>query len=181
MAASPSSGAANVRPATVDDAAAIAAVNVTSWRAAYAGIVRDAELAALSGGERRDRWERLLAGGGQVCVAERDGEICGYVAFGSDHGRDPTAGEVYALYVDPASWNVGLGRQLLATALAELAATGRTRTVLWTLASNARARRFFESAGFAADGAERPWQAGVITLTELRYTRTLLAAPSPTP
>ena len=162
-----------LRLATSADAGGIAQVNVASWRAAYQRIVPDAVLAALSLEERGERWERLLAGGGGALVTEVRGTIVGYVAFGPDHGREPATGEVYALYVDPDSWSGGIGTALLAGALERLVTSGYTRAVLWALADNARGRRFFEAAGFAADGEERPWEAGNVTLTELRYARDL--------
>jgi RimJ/RimL family protein N-acetyltransferase len=53
----------------------------------------------------------------------------------------------------PAWWSAGLGRALTDAALAELRAVGYRRVVLWTLTGNARARRFYDKAGFAPDGA----------------------------
>jgi RimJ/RimL family protein N-acetyltransferase len=44
--------------------------------------------------------------------------------------------------------------------------------VLWTLAGNARARRFYERAGFTPDGATSRL-AGLGHVEEVRYARTL--------
>ena len=50
-----------VRAATIEDARAIATIHVETWRAAYAGIVPAAHLAALSIDEREVRWRSILA------------------------------------------------------------------------------------------------------------------------
>ena len=42
--------------------------------------------------------------------------------------------------------------------------------VLWVLADNARARRFYERAGFAADGSSKILT-GLGGVLEIRYTR----------
>ena len=67
-----------------------------------------------------------------------------------------TAGEMaelYALYVHPGWWSTGTGRALMDRVLAEVRAEGYPRIVLWVLAENARARRFYERCGFRLSGA----------------------------
>jgi GNAT superfamily N-acetyltransferase len=82
------------------------------------------------------------------------------------------AGEVYAIYLAPAWWSAGIGRALMDAALAELRAGGYRRVVLWTLTGNARARRFYDRAGFAPDGATNILS-GLGGAEELRYVRDL--------
>ncbi|HEX2356272.1 MAG TPA: N-acetyltransferase, partial [Micromonosporaceae bacterium] len=52
-----------VRPATADDADAIAAVHVQGWQAGYAGIMPADTLAGLDVDERARRWRERLATG----------------------------------------------------------------------------------------------------------------------
>jgi ribosomal protein S18 acetylase RimI-like enzyme len=61
----------------------------------------------------------------------------------------------------------------MASALDRLAAAGYEQATLWVLDTNARARRFYEAAGFRADGAEKPDDRGTFTLREVRYRRPL--------
>jgi GNAT superfamily N-acetyltransferase len=82
------------------------------------------------------------------------------------------AAEVYAIYLSPAWWSAGVGRALMDAALAELRAGGYRRVVLWTLTGNARARRFYDRAGFAPDGATNILS-GLGGAEELRYVRDL--------
>ena len=50
-----------IRPATVADADAIAALHAASWRSAYRGILKDDTLGPALDGERRTHWRRKLA------------------------------------------------------------------------------------------------------------------------
>jgi len=81
-------------------------------------------------------------------------------------------GELYAMYLAPAWWSAGVGRALMAAVLSELRAVGYRRAVLWTLTGNARARRFYDRAGFAPDGATN-LLISLGRVEELRYVRDL--------
>ena len=43
--------------------------------------------------------------------------------------------------------------------------------MLWVLPANARARRFYEIAGWAADGSERTMEVLGVVVPEVRYRR----------
>ncbi|NUL25824.1 hypothetical protein HRW17_26205, partial [Streptomyces lunaelactis] len=45
--------------------------------------------------------------------------------------------------------------------------------LLWVLKENDRARRFYEKAGFAPDGAEEPFEVDGVAVPEVRYARAL--------
>jgi ribosomal protein S18 acetylase RimI-like enzyme len=87
-------------------------------------------------------------------------------------GQAGETGELYTLYVMPAHWSTGVGRALTDAALDGLRAAGYRRVVLWTLTENARARRFYDKAGFAPDGATNVLD-GLGNVEELRYVRDL--------
>ena len=87
-----------------------------------------------------------------VLVAERDGEVVGYVYAGLEplswkELRGP-AGFVHDLVVAEAARGSGIGTQLLDAAVAWLRDRGAPRVLLWTAAPNEGAQRLFESAGF---------------------------------
>ncbi len=74
---------------------------------------------------------------GWVTVAEdRAGAVLGFLAREGSY--------VHALFVAPGAQGRGVGRALL-----EDAQRGASRLELWTFVANARARRFYERAGFA--------------------------------
>ena len=86
--------------------------------------------------------------------------------------EDPAgAGELYAINVDPDAWGTGAGRALLEAAQAKLARMGFAETVLWVLPANARARRFYEIAGWVSDGTERTMEVLGVVVPEVRYRR----------
>jgi GNAT superfamily N-acetyltransferase len=94
------------------------------------------------------------------------GEIVGYASYGperglngtprtrrdSPHSRDHRRAELYALYVTPGWWSTGTGRALMHRVLEETRREDYPRIVLWVLAQNVRARRFYERAGFRPQG-----------------------------
>lgn len=111
-----------VRAATVEDASAIAAVHVSSWRIAYRGVFPDAAIVADTE-RRREAWRRYIEQPvkpeQRLLVATSSGEVVGFAAFGpsrdDDVGED-AVGEVYATYVEPRLWRQGVGQALLAEA-----------------------------------------------------------------
>jgi len=189
-----------IRAASTADAAQVAAVQREGWLAAYEGIIpREIidRVTAPDGGARvrqtfRTRpWQRMIV----AVAANRENPdparaspgIVGYASFGPEtdvlgapwphpltaDGQDGSIAEVYALYVRPAWWSTGTGRALMDRVLAGTSGVGYLSVTLWVLRDNRRARRFYERAGFAPDGASNVLDrlGGV---TEVRYRRTLV-------
>jgi GNAT superfamily N-acetyltransferase len=132
-------------------------------------------LDALSFDSRREWWNRRLSrldpGHSVLVLEDRDG-LTGFSHLGPSGNGD---GEVYSIYLDPGSWRQGQGRQLLAFAEATLAGSGHGWAVLWVLAGNNRARRFYEACGWEADGALKLEEIGGVQLTEVRYRKPLVS------
>lgn len=57
---------------------------------------------------------------------------------------------------------------------AHLASLGYRRAILWVVAENDRARRFYETAGWSFDGTERVDTVQGATVNEVRYARSLV-------
>jgi GNAT superfamily N-acetyltransferase len=168
-----------VRRATVQDAPAIGRVHVRAWQAAYRGQMPDDYLDGLQPEERAASWERGLREHDRdpVMVAEDNGQVIGFALVGP--AQDPEgAGQLFAINVDPDHWGTGAGRALLAAAQAHLVRVGYTEAVLWVLPGNSRARRFYEVAGWADDGAQRTGEAWGVEFTEVRYRRRLQGRPT---
>jgi GNAT superfamily N-acetyltransferase len=175
-----------VRAATVLDARRIAEIHVAGWRAAYRGLMPDAVLDGLSVDEREGMWRRNIAAPASPenrnWVACDGAEIVAMAVTGPsrDDGATPDVAELFALYADPARWGTGAGRLLTSHVVADMGRRGTREVTLWVLAGNARARRFYEIAGFAADGAEKLASFGGVSLTELRYRSGVAVQPRPT-
>jgi GNAT superfamily N-acetyltransferase len=150
--------ARRIRPATREDARAIAEVHVASWRAAYRGLLPDAYLDRLSVDEREAQRREHLDDPSEAwgtLVAEEDGRVVGFATFGPSRDEDapPGTGEVPAIYLDPAVVGTGVGRDLFAETTTGLRHAGYGRATLWVLEANDRARRFYEKAGWTWDGS----------------------------
>lgn len=172
-----------IEPATLADARRVAEVHVQAWQAAYVGIVPDDYLATLSVDQRERMWreaiEKQLP---ELLVARVDGEAAGWISFDASRDKDAVSGtgEVWALYVDPAHWSMGMGRALWWRARARLLKRGFNSITLWVLAANARAINFYETAGFALEPGSAKWfELGGSQVQELRYQWTAPAPRSP--
>ena len=176
---------ARVRLATADDAAAIAAVHVGSWQATYRGLVPDAILDGLSLERRVASWRetiereaRELAAGEAVestrtWVVEANDRVVGFAATGPGRAESAPppdgAGEVYAIYLAPGSRGQGYGRALFASAVRDLHDRAFEPIVVWVFEANAVARRFYEAAGFRADGTRATIDFDGTPIDEIRY------------
>jgi ribosomal protein S18 acetylase RimI-like enzyme len=192
-----------IRSASKADAPQIAAVMRDSWFAAYQGIIARQlidQATTPDGGARvrqsfRTRpWQRVIAAVARhprpATGADATPGIVGYASFGPERdvlgtpwphprtaaGAEGRIAELYALYVRPAWWSTGTGRALMDQVLASVSAAGYRHITLWVLEDNARARRFYERAGFAPDDDARHLL-GDFGVTEIRYRRSLGETP----
>jgi GNAT superfamily N-acetyltransferase len=190
---------AHVRPATIDDVDGIATVHVRSWQAAYPGLMPQDHLDAQDVGRRAEQWRRWFvdppprvhvlvaehptggAGRGDPACGAGPSGIIGFVVVapyraeeGEEHPGEHV-GEVGAIYALAGHWGTGVGRRLMDAAVRELAGEGFTEAVLWVIEGNVRARRFYEAAGWAPDGAAKLDRRGGWDIPEVRYRRVLPA------
>jgi ribosomal protein S18 acetylase RimI-like enzyme len=181
--------ALQISPAQAEDATEVAALHVSSWQIAYAGIVPAEHLAQLSVCARATLWREAILRGSPALFLAREGlpagdalpapaehpqgsRAVGFVSFGKcrDAGVPDTWGEIWALYVLPSRWSHGVGRALLRHACELLRQQRFQQVSLWVLADNERALRFYRRAGLAPDaGAGKMIELGGKTLQELRY------------
>ncbi len=163
-----------VRDAQLEDAAAIVRVRTRGWQKAYAQVFPADELRGMPLDGSLDWWSQLLHEAPPrttTLVAEVHGAVVGFASMGPARGE--SAGELYAIYVDPEHWGDGLGRALIQEAERRLTESGFAEAILWVLDDNPRARRFYEAAGWSADGAAKQDTFLGTAIEELRYRKTL--------
>jgi ribosomal protein S18 acetylase RimI-like enzyme len=152
-----------LRPAGPDDAAAIAAVHIASWRVAYRGLLPDEQLAGLDVIRRTEEWHGRLAESDTLLAL--DGEsllgFCEVLPTSPPHIR--------ALYLDPGARRRGIGRRLLEATAERLRAAGAREVTLDVVEGNADARAFYARVGFTETGESDRWHG----LTQLRLHRVL--------
>ncbi|GAA2172346.1 hypothetical protein GCM10009846_09930 [Agrococcus versicolor] len=149
-----------VEPLTEEDAAAWARFVTIERARTYEGLVHDdfleRHLATLDAQAQEIRAE-LASGVGRLAVAWHEGAIVGAasstaspMAWETGLGFEPVPVDraLDTLYVAPAWHGTGLADRLLARVLDD------EPTMLWLIAGNERARRFYERRGFALWGEE---------------------------
>jgi ribosomal protein S18 acetylase RimI-like enzyme len=160
-----------VRPAVLDDSAAIARVHVASWRTTYQGLLPDDFLSSLSEESYSDRWRRVIGDGLSrvFVVGDEDQEIVGFASCGRERaGETGFAGELYAIYILDRAQRQGHGRELVRAAASALREMKLADMIVWVLRDNSAARQFYERLG-GAYVRSQPITLGTTTLEEVSY------------
>jgi ribosomal protein S18 acetylase RimI-like enzyme len=140
--------AIDVRGAESGDVEGITTVHDSSWRYAYEGLIPAQELSRMIARRGPKWWGRAIRRGTAVLVLEVGGTIAGYATYGPNRARDlAQKGEIYEIYLLPEYQGVGLGTQLFLSARRELSRHGYDSAVVWALADNEAACRFYRNAG----------------------------------
>ncbi len=167
-----------IRGARPEDSEAIGLIHVRAWQAAYRGVMPDGYLDALRVEDRAVLWQRAIEEPRprqRLRVVVVDDAVAGFAVSGPEAGdlARETAGELYAINLDPRWWGKGLGRALLREVTSGLADSGYTAAVLWVTPANERARNLYESEGWATDGTNRDAEVLGAKVLEVRYQRAL--------
>jgi ribosomal protein S18 acetylase RimI-like enzyme len=141
-----------LRPAGPADAEGIAEAHWRSWRDAYRHLLPQALNEKVREAWNARHWQRVLERMPMrriVLVAEAEsGEIAGVLEAGRNRrlfgGFDS---EVYALYVSPSYQHLGVGSALMGSAARVFQSLGGKSILVWSLATNLMARRFYEKLG----------------------------------
>ncbi len=169
-----------IRPATTSDAREIAQVHVGSWQGAYAHLIPASDLDQLDVSQfeswRARRLRAMDRANSETLVAIDDDGIAGFVDVGptrDEHLDSARIGELYAIYLDPSRWDRGYGRSLIVEAESTMRRLGFESAMLWVLEENARARSFYEAAGWRPDGGRQLEKIINTELFEVRYAKDL--------
>jgi ribosomal protein S18 acetylase RimI-like enzyme len=164
-----------VAAASPEDLRDVAAVHVASWQSAYQGILPSEYLASLSVERREAAWRQILAEGRSELLVATDGDaIVGFVSFGAcrDEAAPLDRGEVWAIYVAPSAWGMGVGKALWRVASERLRTQGFRSVSLWVIDGNERARLFYSTAGFNVEaGSEKEFEIGGAKVREVRMVK----------
>lgn len=173
-----------VRAASVEDASGIARVHIRTWQAAYSHVFPAEALRRLGDvvSRRTAMWREAIetnAPRSHLLVATEDGDVVGFAYLLPT--REPEdvqrVAELAAIYVSPDAWGTGAGRKLMRESLERLALSGFEEAMLWVLEDNPRARRFYERAGWTADGGVKDDEIFGTPVREVRYRIALTTAP----
>lgn len=140
-----------IRAAGPTDAAAIAAVQVASWRTTYPGLLAQASIDALTVADRTVALERALRGEVQfvpeMFVAVSAGKVVGFVSGGAiREAVEAFDAELYGLYLLQSAQRAGLGTALTRRLARRLLEVGHRAMIVRVLTANP-ACRFYERLG----------------------------------
>jgi GNAT superfamily N-acetyltransferase len=143
----------NIRPATADDAPAIAAVFRDAGQEAWG-----------SAGSEPPAMDPPEIHGGELVAEDEDG-IAGFAVV-----KDC---EIDLLFTHPRAWGQGAARALVVAAEDALRDAGCAEVSLWTEERNADARRLYQASGWrkTKEVRDRDWNGA--PLRELRYRKRL--------
>jgi GNAT superfamily N-acetyltransferase len=145
-------GRVETRWSRTADARDLAEIHRDAWRYAYAGIIPGLTLERMIARRGPAWWTAMHARGFHALVLARGGTATGYATLGRCRAGGPAPrGEIYELYLRPEMQGCGFGRQLFAAARGELAGHGLPRLVVWALADNSVACRFYQAMGGRED------------------------------
>ncbi len=159
-----------LRPATLEDAPAVAAIWRKGWLDGHLGLVPEELAAARTDASFDVRAEQRV---GDTTVAVADGVVAGFVMVVDD--------EVEQVYVGAAHRGTGVADVLMAEAERQVRDGGHDRAWLAVVAGNGRARAFYERKGWVDEGAfdyAAATEAGPIAVPCRRYVKDVTAARS---
>lgn len=157
-----------IRPATPADAERIHRIHADSIRLLCAADYTPEQIASWTRFRSVADYRRALESGETNWVATlADGTIAGYATY--------VAGELTALFVDPAHARCGAGRLLLATAESEARRHGLARLMLQ---STLTSRAFYERQGYVATAAESYTLPDGVTIACVRMAKAIPGASS---
>lgn len=138
----------NTRRAIREDSEAIASVHDLSWQNAYSGMVPHSALNRMVQRRGAAWWANAIDRHTVILVLEMKDKIVGYATIGRNRVKTlPFDGEIYEVYLLPEYQGVGLGVHLFLSAMGELKRRDLKGTVVWVLAENTSAIKFYENAG----------------------------------
>jgi GNAT superfamily N-acetyltransferase len=168
-----------LRLAEPEDAMDVARVHVRSWQSAYRGLLPDEYLDQLRAEDRAQRYDlanRDPLKPVTIVATEEGGTIRGFATISRSRDPDvPNYGELCALYVESEKWGRGMGLALMSAARAQLVEAGFKDALLWVMAGNVRAERFYGIDGWTPDGSRRSETMWGVRVEEVRYRRGLEA------
>jgi ribosomal protein S18 acetylase RimI-like enzyme len=137
-----------IRTARESDVDGITEVHDAAWREAYLGVIPGRELEKMIARRGPNWWLSAIRRGSRISVLDFDKSVAGYASYGSNRIRSmPYAGEIFELYLAPEFQGLGFGKRLFEAAFEDLVEHGYNSLIIWALADNERAIKFYRKLG----------------------------------
>jgi GNAT superfamily N-acetyltransferase len=160
-----------IRPANIDDAAAISIVHIDTWKTTYKGMVPDYIIDGLDYVKNNERWRQTLSqenGKRTFAAISDDGRIIGFTSAGPNRNDQyKFSGELYAIYILKKYQGQGIGKALVVEAMEWLISNGYNSMIVWVLKDNL-AKYFYEALGGKYVNTEKV-EIGNVFIDEISY------------
>lgn len=148
-----------IRKVRQGDEAFLAYIQTESWKAAFKDILPDEVLQKMTEiNHVTAMYKRLLDECiGNGCILETDGKP--HCIAWWDKARDenmPDYAELICIHSLKDKWRKGYGTKMMGKVLEDIKKAGYGKVMLWVFTDNDRARKFYESCGFTANGKAKP-------------------------
>lgn len=167
----------SIRKASQEEFSDIANIHFKSWNAAYLEFLPESYINKENNlSEKVKMWEKIVA----------HPDVTVWVAYESSHDNEhDSVGfigyfnkgneyEITTLYVLPEYHSLGIGTQLMSTALTDiLNVTHKPSLYLWVLKDNVSAIRFYKKYGFINSGEVSEELYDEIKIVDIKMTRAL--------
>lgn len=125
---------------------AISEIYIDSWRITYDGFVSDSYLKSLNYYDAEKKWSEFLNDTKNfIFVAKENNHVIGFAA-GCICDKN-YEGELYALYVNPALKNSGIGSRLLEKFFEYMKENQMTSVIVWAMSKNKNAISYYKHKG----------------------------------
>ncbi len=131
-----------VRDAEHHEFAALAALQIRSWRDVYRGTMPDSYLDREIEGDLSSRWQALEPGQDDLILVADQGGIRGFITVWCQPNP-----YIDNLHVEPGERSRGIGRRLMQVTAQRLIDNGYDRVSLYVAANNLRAADFYRNLG----------------------------------
>ncbi len=137
-----------IRNASLEDAAAVAKVQVDSWRTTFKGIVPEDYLEGLLYDKREPIWKRAVMENNLYIAEDENGEVIGFSVGGRERtgNYETYLGEVYSIFIVKEHQGTGIGRLLVKSVVEDLKKKKLDSMLIWVIEENP-ACRFYEALG----------------------------------
>lgn len=165
-----------LRRAGLDDARAIAEINVAAWRETYTTLMPAEVLAGLDVDDWTLGWRKTLGAGDDaqaIFIALEEDAPIGFARCSRQ--RNPKLaplgfdGDIASIYLMRRAQGRGLGRRLMARLAEHLIVHGCSSAAVWVLRDAFQARGFYEALGGAPAGVEGVWETCGLVLPDIAY------------
>lgn len=149
----------SIRKVALGDEETLAYIQTESWKAAFEGILLQAELDRCTKIEKATAmYRRLLEqniGNGYILSIDEKPHCIAW--WDATREKDmPGYAELICIHSLHNNWRQGLGSKMMERVLQDISDAGYSKVMLWVFRDNARARRFYEKHGFTTLGKVKP-------------------------